>query len=230
MQGNVAFQCGKYNGNVAFQCGKLFRRDGTPNRHLLKPLQRRVPPISEPNNGVKTYDVDMDPTSKLWFRVFVPTEEGAVEDLPIVVFFHGGGFVYLSANANIYDVLCRRFARSVPAIVVSLDYRLAPEHQYPVQHNDCFDMLKYLDDDENRSKWLPDNANISRCFLVGDSAGGNIAHHVAQRACEFKFNRLKPSAGGINAFQYQSHCFNDTKGALSSSFSESVRSSPPKSG
>ncbi|GJW47022.1 probable carboxylesterase 18 [Tanacetum coccineum] len=167
------------------------RRDGTPNRHLLKPLQRRVPPISEPNNGVKTYDVDMDPTSKLWFRVFVPTKEGAVEDLPIVVFFHGGGFVYLGANANVYDVLCRRFARSVPAIVVSLDYRLAPEHRYPVQHNDCFDMLKYLDDDENRSKWLPDNANISRCFLVGDSAGGNIAHHVAQRACEFKFNRLK---------------------------------------
>ncbi|PWA81001.1 Alpha/beta hydrolase fold-3 [Artemisia annua] len=147
--------------------------------------------MSEPNNGVKTYDVVMDPTSKIWFRVFVPTEEGTVEDMPVIVFFHGGGFVYLGANVTVYDVLCRWFARSVPAIVVSLDYRLAPEHRYPVQHNDCFDMLNFLDDDKNRSKWLPDSANISRCFLVGDSAGGNIAHHVAQRACEFNFNQLK---------------------------------------
>ncbi|KAI3801704.1 hypothetical protein L1987_29816 [Smallanthus sonchifolius] len=85
------------------------------------------------------------------------------------------------------------------AVVVSVNYRLAPEHRYPVQHNDCFDVLKFLDDDENMSKSLPQNANISRCFLVGDSAGGNIAHHVAQRACEFKFKQLKATTATIQS-------------------------------
>ncbi|KAI3811343.1 hypothetical protein L1987_21064 [Smallanthus sonchifolius] len=123
------------------------RRDGTVNRRLLKFLEFRTPPTSKPVNGVKTYDIEIDPNRELWFRVFVPTQQ-AVEDLAVI-------------------------------------------HRYPVQHNDCFDVLKFLDDEENRPKSLPENANISRCFIAGDSAGGNIAHHVAQRACEFKFKQLK---------------------------------------
>ncbi|KAI3801703.1 hypothetical protein L1987_29815 [Smallanthus sonchifolius] len=166
------------------------RRDGTVNRRLLKLLEFRAPPTAEPVNGVKTYDVEIDPNRELWFRVFVPTQQ-EIEDLAVIVFFHGGGFVFLAPNAKVYDAMCRWIAREVPAFVVSVNYRLAPEHRYPVQHNDCFDVLKFLDDEENRSKSLPENANISRCFLAGDSAGGNIAHYVAQRACEFKFKQLK---------------------------------------
>ncbi|KAI3709256.1 hypothetical protein L2E82_39016 [Cichorium intybus] len=95
--------------------------------------------------------------------------------------------------------MCCRFARKLPAVVVSVNYRLAPEHRYPAQHDDCFDVLKFLDDEENRSKSLPENANLSRCFLAGDSAGGNLAHHVSQRACEFNFRRLKIT--GVVAIQ-----------------------------
>ncbi|KVI11740.1 Alpha/beta hydrolase fold-3 [Cynara cardunculus var. scolymus] len=167
------------------------RKDGTVNRRLIKFFDYRSPPTSKPRNGVKTYDVVVDPARKLWFRVFLPIQH-AVEDLPVIVFFHGGGFVFLSPDMKFYDDVCRRFARKLPAIIVSVDYRLAPEHPYPAQHDDCFDVLKFLDDDqENGSKSLPENVNISRCFLVGDSAGGNLAHHVAQRACEFNFHRLK---------------------------------------
>ncbi|KAI3801693.1 hypothetical protein L1987_29805 [Smallanthus sonchifolius] len=166
------------------------RRDGTVNRRLLDFLEFRTPTTSKPVNGVKTYDVQIDPNRELWFRVFVPTQH-VVEDVAVIVFFHGGGFVFLAPNTKVYDAMCRRMARKVPAVVVSVNYRLAPEHRYPVQHNDCFDVLKFLDDEENRSKSLPENANISRCFLAGDSAGGNIAHHVAQRACEFDFQQLK---------------------------------------
>ncbi|KAI3512782.1 hypothetical protein L1887_20101 [Cichorium endivia] len=71
---------------------------------------------------------------------------------------------------------------------------LAPEHRYPARHDDCFDVLKYLDDEENRSKSLPENVNMLHCFLAGDIAGGNLAHHVAQRACEYNFQRLKVSS------------------------------------
>ncbi|CAI9293533.1 unnamed protein product [Lactuca saligna] len=167
------------------------RKNGTVNRGLLKYLlDFRTPPTSKSVNGVASHDVVVDETRNLWFRVYVPTQH-AGEDLPVIVFFHGGGFAFLSPDVEMYDVVCRRFARKVPAIVVSVNYRLSPEHRYPAQHDDCFDVLTFLDDEENRSKCLPENANMLRCFIAGDSAGGNLAHHVAQRACEFNFRRLK---------------------------------------
>ncbi|PWA81002.1 Alpha/beta hydrolase fold-3 [Artemisia annua] len=167
------------------------RHDGTVNRRLLSFFDFRVPPNPKPINGVKTYDVVVDPARKLWFRVFVPTEESAIEELRVMIYFHGGGFVFFNPDMKVYDDVCRRFAKKLNAIIVSVDYRHAPEHKYPAQHDDCFDVLKFLDNDGNRSKWLPENANISRCFLAGDSAGGNLAHHLALRTCEFNFQQLK---------------------------------------
>nr|XP_043619684.1 probable carboxylesterase 18 [Erigeron canadensis] len=175
---------------ISWATDAVSKPDGTVNRRFLRCLQPPIPSISIPIFGVKTYDVVINPTSQLWFRVFVPKQH-VVEDLPLIMCFHGGGFVYLAPNVKIYDTWGRRIARKVPAIVVSVGYRRAPEHRYPVPHNDCFDVLKLLDVEENRSKWLPENVDISRCFLLGDSAGGNIAHYVAQRACEFNFQRLQ---------------------------------------
>ncbi|KAI3496093.1 hypothetical protein L1887_38443 [Cichorium endivia] len=174
------------------------RKNGTVNRRLLNLVEFRSSPTSKSINGVASYDVVVDEARKLWFRVFVPTQH-AGEDLPVIVFFHGGGFVFLSPDVFAYDAVCRRFARKLPAVVVSVNYRLAPEHPYPAQHDDCFDVLKFLDEEANRSKSMPENANLLRCFLAGDSAGGNLAHHVAQRACEFNFQRLKVT--GVVAIQ-----------------------------
>ncbi|KAK3018392.1 hypothetical protein RJ639_003847 [Escallonia herrerae] len=118
------------------------RRNGTVNRRLLSMLGFKSPPSPNPVNGVKSFDVAVDPSRGLWFRVYVPTAAGK---LPVVVFFHGGGFVYLSADGKAYDAVCRRFARTIPAVVVSVDYRLAPEHRYPAQYDDGFDVQYVLD-------------------------------------------------------------------------------------
>ncbi|MFS7944874.1 putative carboxylesterase [Helianthus anomalus] len=167
------------------------RKDGTVNRCLLKVLDLlQVQPSSEPSNGVKTYDVVVDPTRKLWFRVFVPIQY-AVEDLPVMVFFHGGGYIVLSPDFKLYDDVCRKFAKELHVIVVSVDYRLAPENRHPAQHDDAFDVLKFLDNEENRSRWLPENANISRCFMAGDSSGAHITHYVGLRASQFNFQQLQ---------------------------------------
>ncbi|XP_057491865.1 probable carboxylesterase 18 [Actinidia eriantha] len=167
------------------------RRDGTVNRNLLNFLNFKAHPNPKPINGVKTSDVNVDPSRNLWFRLFVPTPQppSSSSPLPVIVFFHGGGFVYLSADSKAYDAVCRRFARRVSAVVVSVDYRLAPEHQYPAQYDDGFDALRFLD--ENKDSFLPENADLSGCFLAGDSAGANIAHHVAKRASESEFRQLK---------------------------------------
>ncbi|KAI3984577.1 hypothetical protein MKX01_040454 [Papaver californicum] len=113
------------------------------------------PQNPDPVHGVKTLDILIDSTRELWFRLFIPTElpsvDGENNKLPVIVFFHGGAFTFLSPDLIIYDAVCRRFARRIPAIVVSVNYRLTPEY------------------------------HLSCCFLAGDSAGGNIAHHVATR-------------------------------------------------
>lgn len=164
------------------------RTDGTINRRLLNLVDFKTPPNSTPINGVKSSDVTVDPARKLWFRLFTPTTTDV--GLPVIVFFHGGGFTYLSPDSIAYDAVCRRFARKIPAIVVSINYRLAPENRCPSQYEDGFDVLKFLDE----NKVLPENADPSKCFLAGDSAGGNLAHHVAKRAAsegDAIFQRVK---------------------------------------
>nr|GEV66273.1 probable carboxylesterase 18 [Tanacetum cinerariifolium] len=176
------------------------RKNGTVNRRLLNFLDFRAAPTPKSAKNVTSHDVILDQTRNLWFRVYVPIKH-ANEPLPVIMFFHGGGFVFLSPDVLAYDAVCRRFARTVPAIVVSVNYRLAPEHKYPAQHDDCFDVLKFLDDDDlDMSKsMLPKNADLTRVFVVGDSAGGNLAHHIAYRACGFEFKRLK--VAGVIAIQ-----------------------------
>ncbi|XP_074353578.1 putative carboxylesterase 18 [Apium graveolens] len=147
---------------------------------LCKPLLTSSNP--KPINGVMTYDVTVDPTRDLWFRVYVPTATAA--SLPVIIYFHGGGFVLFSPHLRLHDDFCRRLAGGVVAIVVSVNYRLAPEHKYPAQHVDGFDVLKFID---GKKQMLPENADLANCFLAGDSAGGNIAHHVAKTVCESYF-------------------------------------------
>ncbi|CAH9109976.1 unnamed protein product [Cuscuta europaea] len=168
------------------------RQNGTVNRRLLNILSIKSPATRNHVNGVKSSDVTVDPARDLWFRLFVPTAAEARDSnsLPVIVFFHGGGFVYLSADAKAYDAVCRRFARKVPAVVISVNYRLAPEHRCPAQYDDGFDVLKFLDNEKNKGI-LPENADVSRCFLAGDSAGGNLAHNVAKRASEASFRDVK---------------------------------------
>ncbi|XP_060176167.1 probable carboxylesterase 18 [Lycium barbarum] len=170
------------------------RPNGTVNRRLLSICRLRTSSNPNPINNVKSFDITVDSSRDLWFRLFIPTtdESRNLISLPIIVFFHGGGFVYLSADTTAYDAVCRRFARKLPAVVVSVNYRLAPEHRYPAQYDDGFDVLKFLDNEKNRGI-LPENVDLSCCFVAGDSAGGNIAHHVAKRASELTsdFNSLK---------------------------------------
>nr|XP_043619688.1 probable carboxylesterase 18 [Erigeron canadensis] len=180
------------------------RKDGTVNRRFMSYFESKIPPTLKPVDGLKTYDVVLNPTFKTWFRVYLPTEF-SVEDLPVLVFYHGGGFSYMAANSKVYDDLCRNMATKMQVIVISVEYRLAPEFPHPAQYDDGIDALKYLDVEENRLKCSLQNANFSRCFVAGDSAGGNLVHHVVQRACVTSFKHLKvigllaiqPFFGGI---------------------------------
>ncbi|XP_050365385.1 probable carboxylesterase 18 [Argentina anserina] len=166
------------------------RSNGSVNRRLISFFDFRSSPTpSAPYKGVTTTDVTVDASRNLWFRLFVPSSAtSSSSSLPVVVFFHGGGFSFLSPDTFAYDAVCRKFARRIPAVVVSVNYRLSPEHRHPCQYDDGLDVLRFLDTTPGA---LPAVADLSRCFLAGDSAGGNIAHHVAVRASRDRLQLVK---------------------------------------
>ncbi|KAL9229162.1 hypothetical protein vseg_004659 [Gypsophila vaccaria] len=170
--------------------GVACRSDGTVNRRLLNLADIHTPPSDTPINGVCTYDYTIDPSRQLWFRLFVPDHE-STDRLPVIVHFHGGGFVLYSPSTFPFDTFCRRIAGASHAVVISVNYRLAPEDKFPVQYEDGFDAVKFVDD-EIREKVVgfPAAADLGRCFLTGDSAGGNLAHHVAVMCAGFDFKAV----------------------------------------
>ncbi|KAJ1275224.1 hypothetical protein BS78_05G120200 [Paspalum vaginatum] len=160
------------------------RADGTLNRCALSLLDPRVPAIASPCRGVASRDVVLDRAQRLRARLFYPATAPSKPPaaLPVIVFFHGGGFAFLSAASPAYDAACRRMARYASAAVLSVDYRRAPEHRFPAPYEDGHAALRFLDDPGNHPAAAPvPRLDVSRCFLAGDSAGGNIAHHVARR-------------------------------------------------
>jgi acetyl esterase/lipase len=158
------------------------RADGTVNRRVLSLLDPRVPAFSSSCRGVASRDVVIDPAIRLRARLFHPAARpaGSAAPLPVIVFFHGGGFAFLSNASLAYDAVCRRIARYASAAVLSVDYRRAPEYRFPAPYDDGVAALRFLDDPKNHPADVPLDA--SRCFLAGDSAGGNISPCCIQKA------------------------------------------------
>ncbi|KAL6657074.1 hypothetical protein ACP70R_004854 [Stipagrostis hirtigluma subsp. patula] len=164
--------------------GVAHRPDGSVRRLLFSLGDLRAAASPRPDaSGVRSADVTVDASRGLRARVFSPAAGGGegAAPLPVVVYFHGGGFVLFSAASRPYDALCRRICRELRAVVVSVDYRLAPEHRFPAAYDDGVAALRYLDANALPADVAPVPVDLSSCFVAGDSAGGNIAHHVAQR-------------------------------------------------
>ncbi|XP_050369126.1 probable carboxylesterase 18 [Argentina anserina] len=171
---------------LTFVLNTARRSNGTVNRPFMKVFDSKTSPLKEAD--VQTTDVIVDTTRDLWFRLFIPTTATTTK-LPVIIYFHGGGFVFFSANSNLFEAICKRLAVNLPAVVISVNYRLSPEHRYPSAFEDGFDVIKFID--TSNLKGFPSNADLNRCFLAGDSAGGNMAHHVAVMAGEHEFSKVK---------------------------------------
>lgn len=114
-------------------------------------------------------------------RLYFPSEEAMSGDVvegekyPVLLFFHGGGWV--TESIENYDRVCSRMAQSTGHIVMSVEYRLAPEYRFPIPFEDCYEAAKAL---YTGRLILP--ADPDRITIIGDSAGGNLAAAVCLKA------------------------------------------------
>lgn len=146
-----------------------------------------VPASPESTNGFKSKDVIIDSSKPITGRIFLPStpSSGFSSKLPVVVYFHGGGFCIGSTTWLGYHHFLGDFSVASQSIVLSVDYRLAPENRLPIAYEDCYSSLDWLSHQVRSEPWL-EQADLSRVFLSGDSAGGNIPHHLAIKAIQNK--------------------------------------------
>ena len=156
--------------------------------HLTPEIARRQPRASQAleailnqqgrersDDGVEAEDIAVTRgAGDLAARVYRPA--GLLSRLnPAVLYFHGGGFV--TGDLDSHDASARALARRTGAIVLSLDYRLAPEHRFPAAHDDAWAAWQWLTANAARIGGDP-----RRLAVAGEDAGGNLAVHVALTA------------------------------------------------
>lgn len=140
----------------------------------LRALNDRPMDMGPPPAVAATRDIDIAlPGRTLPARLYVP--EGAGENPPLVVYYHGGGWVI--GTLETHDSTCRVLANASSAAVLSIGYRLAPEAPFPGPLDDCFDALSWA-----HAHAAELGVDGSRLAVAGDSAGGNLAAAVAIRA------------------------------------------------
>ncbi len=144
------------------------RRSTLPHRFPLDRVFGSVPSSVRISEDVATTRAGSVPV-----RVYRPAAQPATP--PLVVFFHGGGWV--QGNVRSYDALCAQVAHRVGAVVVSVEYRLAPEHVFPAGLQDAYDATLWA---VEHARSL--GADPLRLAVMGDSAGGNFAAAVTLMA------------------------------------------------
>jgi acetyl esterase len=156
-----------------------FSRQNMPPLDELSPTQARLVALGfrdlqgEPEPIGETRDIIVPgPAGKLPVRLYHPAPG---KDLPLVVYFHGGGWVI--GDIEVVDKPCRALANAARCVVASVNYRLSPETQFPGPAEDCYDATSWLA--ENASEIGADRRFVA---VAGDSAGGNLAAVVALMA------------------------------------------------
>lgn len=159
---------------------EMIRAAGRPPFETLTPDEARLAYVNDrkvlqppPENVADMRDIIAPgPVSDIPLRVYRATGTTQIDKLPVLIYYHGGG--WLLGDLDSHDGVCRRFANAARCCVVSVDYRMAPEHKFPAAVDDC----------AAATQWTVAQADAlgidpARIAVGGDSAGGNLAAVMA---------------------------------------------------
>ncbi|GLT78477.1 hypothetical protein SLA2020_500110 [Shorea laevis] len=159
-------------------------RDGSVERSQA-PI---VPPsLQDPETGVSSKDITISANPPISARIYLPNlSDPSPQKLPVLVYFHGGGFCVESAFNLTETTFTNRLVHRAKVVAVSIEYRLAPEHPLPIAFEDCWAGLQWVaahagPNGINEEPWLS-YADFERLCIGGDSAGASLAHYVVMRA------------------------------------------------
>ncbi|CAL5196227.1 unnamed protein product [Lathyrus oleraceus] len=169
--------------------------DGSLTRNPIVPT---VPPSSDPTNSPPqpslSKDITLNVAAKTSIRLFIPHPPPPAK-LPLILYFHGGGFILYHSSSLIFHHSCSELAAQIPAAVASIDYRLSPEHRLPAAYDDAVDSLLWLKSQaENPTEsdpWIRNHVDFDNCFVMGNSAGANIAYFAGLRALDIDLSPIK---------------------------------------
>lgn len=117
-------------------------------------------------------------------KIYVFKPQNLSQNSPVVIYYHGGGFILPWTNLSVTYAM--RLANSLNAVVVAVDYRVAPEHPFPTANNDCYATLLWTI--ENIAKW---GGNPNQIIVAGESAGATLATTVAIKAKKEHLSNIK---------------------------------------
>lgn len=180
------------------------KQQGVPPLHALSVENARKVNLSAmaatPEEVWKVEDRHVPgPAGAIPVRIYSPRSEAA---LPVIVYYHGGGWVV--GDLESADVLCRQLANGTNSIVVSVDYRLAPEHKFPAAPEDAYAAAVWV---AKHAAALGADAN--RMAVAGDSAGGNLAAVVSLMARDrgFPFIRFQLLVNPVTHYSFETESY-----------------------
>ncbi|KAI1119478.1 alpha/beta-hydrolase [Nemania sp. NC0429] len=141
---------------------------------LSKVIGSKLPP---PDLSLLVQDIKI--SGHVSVRIYTPTQAYPRRALPLGVYAHGGGFIAGSVDASFEDYTCRYISLNTPCILVSVDFRLAPEYPVPAQVQDVVEAFQWA---YGNCEGL--GGDKSKCFLIGASVGGGLALAAAHRLIE----------------------------------------------
>lgn len=155
---------------------RLIEEKGLPPTHTLAPPEARASyrerrAVTQPAPPEVALVRELQ-TGTVPMRLYRPLGSRAEDVLPVLVYFHGGGWVI--GDLDTHDTLCRQLANGSSCAVVAVDYRMAPEHRFPVAVEDAVAATRWV-----RERATEHALDPERMAVGGDSAGGNLAAVVA---------------------------------------------------